>query len=241
MINSSYTFGTMKVGKSKKFLVVAALIALGSMATLSAGYAQGYPTSYDSREDNWTDFSNRLTLGLKVGANYSNVYDEKDNDFNADPKFGLAMGTFISIPIGQYLGVQPELLFSQKGFKSRGSILGSNYEIIRTSSYLDIPLLIALKPNEYITLLAGPQYSYLLGQKNVFENGTTSVEQELAFDNENIRKNTLCFTLGADVNMAHTVVGLRAGWDVRHNTGDGNSTTLRYKNMWYQATVGYRF
>jgi hypothetical protein len=131
-------------------------------------------------------------------------------------------------------------LFSQKGFKSSGSILGSDYSLTRTSNYIDVPLLFAFTPGEFLTIVAGPQYSYLISQKNVFANGSTSATQEQEFDNENIRKNTLCFTTGIDLTLDHSVVSLRAGWDSRNNIGDGSSTTLRYKNMWYQATIGYR-
>ncbi|MFY8189695.1 MAG: porin family protein, partial [Bacteroidia bacterium] len=180
------------------------------------------------------DYRERLTFGLKVGANYANVYDEQTENFQADPKFGLAAGAFVSIPIGKYFGLQPEALFSQKGFKSSGSILGNTYNISRTSNYIDFPLLFAVTPSEFFTILAGPQYSYLISQKNTFANGSTTIEQEKAFDNENIRKNTLCFTGGVDLNMAHSVLSVRVGWDLRDNIGDGTSTTLRYKNMWYQ-------
>lgn len=58
--------------------------------------------------------ANNLKLGLKLGANYSNVFDSKDNEFHADSKFGLALGGFVSIPFSEYFGFQPELLFSQK-------------------------------------------------------------------------------------------------------------------------------
>lgn len=187
------------------------------------------------------DYRERLAFGLKVGANYANVYDEQTDNFQADPKFGLAVGGFLAIPIGKYFGVQPEALFSQKGFKSSGSILGNNYNISRTSNYIDFPLMVSLTPSEFLTILAGPQYSYLISQTNTFANGSTTIEQEKAFDNENIRKNTLCFTGGADLTIAHSVISIRAGWDLRNNIGDGTSTTLRYKNMWYQATYGYRF
>ena len=46
---------------------------------------------------------------------------------------------------------------------------------------------------------------------------------------------------GVDIDISNLVLGVRAGWDTQTNDGDGGSTTPRYKNMWYQATVGYRF
>ena len=57
-------------------------------------------------------------------------------------------------------------IFSQKGFKSTGTFLGTDYETTRTTDYIDIPLFLAVKPVEYVTLLFGPQYSYLLKQKD---------------------------------------------------------------------------
>ena len=194
----------------------------------------------NAQTDN-TDFSEKLTFGVKVGTNLSNVYDSKGEKFNADPKFGLATGVFVGIPIGKFLGIQPELLFSQKGFKATGSILGSAYAFTRTTNYIDLPLLFAVKPVSYLTILAGPQFSYLMKQKDEFDNAIVSAKQEQEFTNDNIRKNTLCFTGGVDFNLNNLVIGVRAGWDFQQNNGDGTSTTPRYKNVWYQATIGYRF
>ncbi|MGZ3901627.1 MAG: porin family protein [Bacteroidia bacterium] len=192
-------------------------------------------------QENQTDFRTKCMMGIKGGANYSNVYDSHGDAFRTDPKLGFAAGAFLAIPIGRYLGIQPEILYSQKGFKATGNLLGSSYNLTRTSNYVDIPLLFAFKPSEFITVLAGPQYSYLVSQKNQFKNATTSIDQETEFDNDNVRKNTLCFTGGVDLTLKHIVLGARVGWDVQNNNGDGTSSTPRYKNMWYQATVGYRF
>ena len=190
-----------------------------------------------------TTSSNRdkLFFGLKIGTNYSNVYDSQGQDFVADAKFGLAGGGFVSIPIGTYFGIQPEVLFSQRGYKSTGSFLGSSYSMTRTTDYLDIPILVAFKPIESVSILFGPQFSYLLKQKDDFTGGSISADQVQTYTNDNYRKNTFCLTGGVDLNVDHLVIGLRAGWDVNNNNGDGTSTTPRYKNMWYQATVGYRF
>jgi hypothetical protein len=182
-----------------------------------------------------------VAFGLKIGTNYSNVYDSKGEDFDADGKFGLAAGAFLSIPFGQYFGIQPEVLFSQKGFKATGTILGSTYDMVRTTNYIDVPLLVAVKPVHSITLLAGPQFSFLMKQKDKFTSPTSNYAQEEEFDNDNLRKNTLCFTGGADINVEHTVLSLRAGWDLSNNNGNGTSSTPRYKNVWAQATIGYRF
>ncbi|MFM2424833.1 MAG: hypothetical protein RL747_377 [Bacteroidota bacterium] len=186
------------------------------------------------------DARGQVQLGAKLGLNLSNVYDEKGQDFVADSKLGLAGGLFLRLPLSEFVGLQPEVLLSQKGFVATGSLFNSSYSITRTSNFIDIPLLVSVKPFGFLTLLAGPQFSYLVKQSNVFKNGTTTILQQKEFDNDNIRKNILCFTGGFDINVQHVVVGARAGWDFQNNHGDGVSDTPRYKNAWYQITFGYR-
>lgn len=182
-----------------------------------------------------------ISFGFKIGTNYANVYDSQGEKFTADGKFGLAAGAFLSLPLGKFIGIQPEILYSEKGFTGSGSFLGSNYNVTRTTTYIDIPLLLAIKPISFLTILAGPQYSFLIKQNNNFSSSLATVDQQKIFDNDNIRKNVLGLTGGLDINFSSFVIGARAGWDVQNNNGDGTSTTPRYKNAWYQATIGFRF
>lgn len=188
-----------------------------------------------------TDTRENLSFGLKLGTNYSNVYDSDDDDLVADGKFGFAAGAFVSIPFNKFVGIQPEVMFSQKGFKSSGSFLGSNYEVTRTSNFIDVPVLLAVKPVEEVTILFGPQFSYLMSQKDKFKGGGINASQQEDFENDDLTRNIFGLTGGADINVDNFVLGLRAGWDLKRNDGDGDSTTPRYKNVYYQATVGYRF
>jgi len=187
------------------------------------------------------DFREKLTFGVKAGANLSNVYDSQGEQFNADSKLGLAAGVFVALPLGKYFGIQPEILFSQKGYKGSGSILGSDYSFSYTSNYIDVPLLLAFKPISLITIVAGPQYSFLVKDSYTFNSALINVDQEYEFENDNIRKNTLSFLGGIDFNLNRIVIGTRVGWDLQSNKGDGTSETPRYKNIWYQATIGFRF
>ena len=188
-----------------------------------------------------SDFSEKISIGVKAGANISNVYDTQGDEFDADAKLGFAAGAFVQIPLGRFLGFHPEILFSQKGYQGTGSILGSDYNYTRTTNFIDVPLLIALKASPFVTFLVGPQYSYLVSQKYYLHTALGDVTEEEHFENENLLKNTLSVTGGFDINLSSIVIGARAGWDITNNKGDGTSTTPRYKNMWYQATVGYRF
>lgn len=187
-----------------------------------------------------TDNREKFLVGIKAGVNRSNVYDSQGEEFKSDAKFGMVGGAFMEIPVGKYLGIHPEVLISQKGFQATGRVLGGSYSFTRTTTYLDIPLQVSLKPSEFITIVAGPQYSYLLHQRDVFTNASTSIAQEQEFENDEIRKNIFGVVGGVDINLKHIVLGGRVGWDVQNNNGDGTSTTPRYKNVWYQATIGYK-
>lgn len=213
-------------------LIIAIICLIGT-------YTYGQDNYNERQSDN--DFRKTVRFGVKIGTNYSNVYDTEGEEFDAEPKFGLATGVFLSIPLGKFLGIQPEILYSQKGFKAEGKLFATNYVLKRTSNYIDIPLLVSIKPIEYITILVGPQYSYLISQTNKFENAQISIEQKEAFDNENFRKNTFCFTGGLDINANPLVIGGRVGWDLFKNNGDGTTTTPRYRNVWYQVTLGFQF
>lgn len=211
----------------KKIFFLAVTLSIGFINSVNA------QTELDYRE--------RFTGGLKAGANYSNVWDDSDQEFEADGTFGFAGGAFISIPLGKFIGLQPEFLFSQKGFQANGVLLGNNYSMKRTINYLDIPLQLQLKPSEFFTLLAGPQFAFQLSEKTTYMYGPNGVEQEQAFNNDNIRKNMLGFIGGLDINISHFVISGRFGFDFQKNNGDGSSETPRYRNHWGQLAIGFRF
>jgi len=219
------------IGQKTKTIMKNSILALALLA-ISAPLATMAQVDYSEAE--------RVIFGVKAGANYANVWDERGDDFRADPKLGAVGGIFLGIPVGEFLGVQGEMLLAQKGFKASGNILAQPYTMTKTKTSLDIPLQVAVKPMQYITLVAGPQYSYLIKEKVEYKFGENSTAQEEEFDNDNIRKNTLGFVFGLDINVQHIVLSGRAGWDFQTNTGDGSSTTPRYKNQWLQFTLGFR-
>jgi hypothetical protein len=100
---------------------------------------------------------------------------------------------------------------------------------------------VEFKPLKSLTLVGGPQYSYLLQQTDVFKSGNNTAIQAQEFENENIRKNTLSASVGFDLNISRFVFSGRYNFDLQQNNGDGSSVTPRYKNIWLQGTIGVRF
>jgi hypothetical protein len=186
------------------------------------------------------DARRKIVFGFKGGFNRSNVYDQGSRNFVADTKTGGVVGGFLCIPFGDFIGFQPELLYSQKGFKGTGVINGEFYEISRTTNHLDIPLQLQLKPFGWLSMLAGIQYSYLLSQRDELSRYNNYEQINKEFVNDDIRKNLVGILMGGDVNFWHVVFSARVGWDIISNHGDGNSSTPQYKNYWVQGTLGYR-
>jgi hypothetical protein len=186
------------------------------------------------------DMREKFVFGMKAGINRSDVYDQQGQAFIADAKTGFAGGAFVSIPFGRYFGFQPELMYSQKGYSTTNTVLGLDYSYTRTTGFMDIPLQLMFKPSKYFTLLAGPQFSYLLSTRDVYQNGPATTIQQQNTDNDNARKNILGATTGFDVTLGHFVIGGRASWDFQNNNGNGTSSYARYRNVWYQATLGLR-
>ena len=202
-------------------------------------FASSFMAQTISAQSADSDKRSNISIGIKAGANFSNVYNSEGQAFVADGKFGFAGGGFIMIPIGTYIGLQGEVLFSQKGFKATGNVLGGTYNFTRTTNFLDVPIYLAIKPAQGFTILLGPQFSYLLSQTDDF--GTLTVTQKQEFDNQSIRKNIFGFSGGLDFELSPVVLGVRAGYDFQKNNGDGTSTAPNYKNAWYQATLAYKF
>jgi hypothetical protein len=196
--------------------------------------------SYSTRSS--IDDQRRLPhLGIKAGVNISNIYDTKSENLTDTYKIGFAGGVFFSVPLGPVLGIQPEVIYSKKGYKGSGTILAASYRYTRNFDYIDVPILLQVKPSESVTIVGGPVFSWLLNKRFTLRDGTISVENQTALRESNIRKNTFGVTGGLDINLYPVILSGRVGFDLRDNNGDGTSTDPRFKNAWVQATVGLIF
>lgn len=212
------------------------LITIAFAGFAAAGMAQYY------QENPEADNRNILQLGILGGFNNSNLYDAVKQNYAANPVYGGVFGGFLSIPLGTYLGIQPEILFSQKGYSGYGYTgEGQPYSFFYRSNFVDVPFLFQLKPSPVLYLLGGPEYSYLVSSSYTFTQGVTSTTTEQEFVNNNIRHNIFGLMFGADVNMNPFTLGGRIAWDLEDNNGDGTSTLPRYRNIWGQLTLGFRF
>jgi hypothetical protein len=206
-------------------------LILGIFFFTTEQYAQNQ--TEDNRE--------KLQFGLRAGASYANVYDEKGEDFVADGKVGAVGGIVLSIPIGRYLGFQPEAMFIQKGFSGDARYNGKPYSLTRTTNHLDFPLQLKFNPAKNFSLLGGPQYSFLLSKKDKIDVGNLTIEEEDFIKNDKIQENIFGLVFGAEFNFNAVTVTGKVGWDLQQNDDDGPTISPRYKNQWLLFTLGLNF
>jgi len=208
------------------------LITIASIFSASILVAQNAASS-DSRND--------FQFGIKGGINYSNLYDVSAQNFSANALLGPVFGGFLSIPLGTYLGIQPEVLYSAKGYSGQGTdLINGPYSYTDRINFLDVPLMLQLKPSPTVYILGGPEYSYLLSNSYTFTQNETSSTEQQNFKNDNLRRNVFGLIFGLDLNFNQWTIGGRVAWDLQDNNVNGTSTLPRYRNVWGQLTLGFR-
>ncbi|MBS1916698.1 MAG: PorT family protein [Bacteroidetes bacterium] len=178
-------------------------------------------------------------IGLKGGLNIATIIKTNDNSFSSKALFGFNGGAVLQLPLTKYIAIQPEVLFSQKGYHATGSSILGDYDYRRYLNFLDIPLLLRINASKDIGIVVGPQYSYLLSTHTKFKSGDATYEQDVNNDNDNITKNIFGGVVGLDINLDRNVyIYGRYSIDFKSNNGDGTSTTPEYKNQVFQFGLG---
>jgi hypothetical protein len=148
----------------------------------------------------------------------------------------------LQLPLGRVIAIQPEVLFSQKGYRATGTGLSGDYDYRQVLNFLDIPLLLRINASRELGIVVGPQYSWLMSTHTVFNSGATSYEQTVHNDNSNITKNIFGGVIGMDINLNDNLFLYgRYTIDFKNNNGDGTSSTPAYKNQVIQVGLGVLF
>jgi hypothetical protein len=124
-----------------------------------------------------------LKVGFKGGVNYSNMAGNLQDENLYSNKFAFhgGIGTQLNL-LGDLLSVNPELLYSQKGYNyldQEVMINGIEHENKgkRNYSYVDLPLLLKVKASGFF-VEAGPQIGYLVGIQDKKEQSVNNIEDK---------------------------------------------------------------
>jgi hypothetical protein len=185
-------------------------------------------------------FSQEPHIGFKGGLSIATMVKTDDKSFSSTPLYAFNGGAVLLLPLGKLIAIQPEVVFSQKGYRATGTGLAGDYDYRSVSNCLDIPLLLKINFSKELAVVAGPQYSYLLSTHTSFKSGGASYQQTVNNDNSNISKNIFGGVLGLDVNLGDNLFLYgRYTIDFKNNNGDGTSSTPAYKNQVFQVGLGF--
>ena len=157
-------------------------------------------------------------FGPKLDLNYSALKgDGMKNKYSA----GFQIGGFAEYNFTKHFAIQPELLYTWNPYKkgddfltyynnSGRSAAGTNINL----AYVSVPVLARYNYNKVISIMAGPQFGYL-----VYEDEDLLKEGRKAFEKTEISAN-----VGVQVNLD------KVGFYARYNKGfnDINATDDRY-------------
>jgi len=203
-----------------------------------------------------------VRIGLRAGANYSNLAGNINNQDTYNNKFGFLGGVMVNVPVTSdgFFSVQPEVLYSQKGFENNPteySVLGipgtmQKREGSVNYNYLDVPVLLKVRASGLV-FEAGPQYSYLLSANNktktttipAFGGTTTTTEAQSKTDVNGLNRNELGYvagvgyeaTNGLSLNLRYT--GAFSDFVKSGNDSYFNGDLKNSRHSAFQLSLGY--
>jgi hypothetical protein len=166
------------------------------------------------------------SFGLKAGTNFAKV---AGGGGSSDSMTGLNFGLFASFPAGSSLSIQPEALFSQKGFKINGGEIGS---MTNKLTYLSVPVLAKMSFGGEGTsrpyIFAGPEVALLLTAKASAGGFSASIK-------DGFKSLDFGGTVGGGVELGKVSLDARYGLGLASIAEGGGSA----KNRAITLMVGY--
>lgn len=102
----------------------------------------------------------QTTFGVKAGMNASTGEFKPYQEENLNYIIRYHAGLLAEIKIYKKFFIKPELLYSNKGWNTSTTYFNKGVNV--SLHYLNIPVLAGYTFNEYVSVLAGPEFGYLL-------------------------------------------------------------------------------
>ncbi len=168
-------------------------------------------------------FAQGLDFGIKAGVNFSTLTDAT----GLDNRTGFVGGVFIGGKLGDKLGIQADLLYSQQGAEFNVGDFDLNY--------VNVPVVLKYFVTDKLHIHAGPQFGILID-----DNAQTVVGQTINKIATNDTDVSAIIGVGLDLPL-----GIRA--DARYNFGlsdvpDAPELGITEgRNSVFTLSVGYSF
>ncbi|UYW01485.1 PorT family protein [Flavobacterium agricola] len=166
-------------------------------------------------------------FGFKGGYNLSNLGGDIPGHKALS---GFHVGGFAEIPVSAKFAVQPEVLYSAQGSKSKTTIGNVDFKTDVKADFINVPILAKYYALEGLSVEAGPQIGFLVKAKQ------GSVDVKDAFKSVDFG-----LAVGASYYFTENIfASARYNFgltDVAKHSSDG----FKMHNNVFQVAVGYRF
>lgn len=165
-------------------------------------------------------------IGIKGGYNLSSIRNADGDETNH--RSGFHIGFYGESFINNRIAIQPELLYSQQGYK----VETDTYRLTQKVNYLNVPVMFKLYPVNGFYLEFGPQIGYAISHKEEFESFLGSSSRDFSPNS---------FTWGANAGLGFkTKDGFTIGARYHYGLGEINDETDYFNNV-LQLSVGFEF
>ncbi|MFD2999598.1 porin family protein [Pontibacter toksunensis] len=185
-----------------------------------------------------------VSFGPRIGVNFATVRavegdDDFREEFNDEMEFstGAQFGAVVNFGISDVFSIQPEVLYSQRGFEANTSLLEDDpmgdISVKFKMNYLEVPVLAKIsfggdKVQGFVT--AGPTVSYWMNGKLKTSFAGEKEEEDIEFQDDyedGAKQNRLDFGASVGVGMAYRLGAGALNLDVRY--GHGLSDMTKYE------------
>lgn len=131
-------------------------------------------------------FAQDPNFGIKAGVNYSDLYGDFSEPFNAQPSFEA--GFFAEFPVWKKFSFHPEILYSSRRISFEFQDPANNGgppregEVKNNAHNLIIPLITRYNFSDSFSLELGPQIGFLLNTTAKFDGDQFSSSGDFKFD-----------------------------------------------------------
>jgi hypothetical protein len=147
-------------------------------------------------------FAQSIGAGARGGLNLADIHGSEMEDVDTEMKMGFCGGGFVNLSIAGVLAIQPEVLFSMKGYQLDTEVLGETMKGSLALNYVEIPILIkvimpvpgAIKPNIFV----GPALGVKLSARTETEFGSVTVEEDVS---EYVTTTDFAIVLGGGIDF----------------------------------------
>lgn len=166
-------------------------------------------------------------FGVKGGLNMSNLYTDDADDENV--LFGFNAGVYATLPVSDFIAIQPELLFTTRGSKLEYNNALAQGNVKLKLNYIELPLLVRVNITKNFNIHAGGYASYMVSAKST---GDGDFEFEDQYDTDDFNKFDAGIAAGVGLDFNPISVGLRYNYGLTTIEKDGDdSSDLKNSNL----------